>query len=71
MSILAIFAAGMTCTLKMLDFDLSIGAIAAITGIVVAYSLLAGFSFTVAIGLGLLTGIVSERSTAFWWPMLS
>jgi ribose transport system permease protein len=58
MAILAIFSAGMTCTLKMLDFDLSIGAIAAITGIVVAYSLLAGFSFTVAIGLGLLTGIV-------------
>jgi ribose transport system permease protein len=58
MAILSIFSAGMTCPLRMGDFDLSIGAIAALTGIVVAYSLIEGFSFPVAIGFGLLTGIV-------------
>jgi ribose transport system permease protein len=57
MALLSIFAAGMTCTLKMGDFDLSIGAIAAITGIVVASLLAAGYSIPVAVGLGLLTGI--------------
>ena len=58
MAILAIFSAGSTCTLKMLDFDLSIGAIAAMTGIAVAQALLAGFSLPVSVGFGLLTGIV-------------
>ena len=57
LALLSIFAAGMTCCLKMGDFDLSIGAIAAITGIVVANLLVAGFSIPVAIGLGLLVGI--------------
>jgi ribose transport system permease protein len=58
MAILSMFAAGMTCCLKMGDFDLSIGAIAAITGIVVSNLLVAGYGIPVAIGLGLLTGIV-------------
>ena len=44
--------------MKMLDFDLSIGAIVAMTGIAVAQALLAGFSLPVSVGFGLLTGIV-------------
>ena len=49
MSILAIFSAGMTCCMKMGDFDLSIGAVSAITGIVVSTALIAGYSIPVAI----------------------
>jgi len=55
-AILSIFAAGMTCCLKMGDFDLSIGAIAAITGIVVAKLLVNGSGIALAILGGLLTG---------------
>jgi len=55
-AVLSIFAAGMTCCLKMADFDLSIGAIAAITGIVVSKLLVAGFGIPLAIGAGILTG---------------
>jgi len=58
MSLLSIFSAAMTCCLKMGDFDLSIGAIASITGIVVANLLVAEYGMLVAIGSGLLTGIV-------------
>lgn len=59
LSLLSIYAAGMTCCLKMGDFDLSIGAISAMTGIVVSNLLVAGYSIPVAIGLGLLTGIAA------------
>jgi ribose transport system permease protein len=55
-AILSIFAAGMTCCLKMGDFDLSIGATATITAIVVAKLLLYGYGITVAITGGLLAG---------------
>jgi len=58
LAILSIFAAGMTCPLKMADFDLSIGAIAAITGIVVSKVLIAGYGIPIGIGCGLLTGVV-------------
>ncbi len=51
-------AAGMTCTLKMGDFDLSIGAIAALTGIVTANILLAGGGIPLAIVFGLATGLM-------------
>ena len=57
-AILSIFAAGMTCCLKMGDFDLSIGAIAAITGIVVAKMLVNGYGVPFAVMGGLLTGIL-------------
>ena len=57
-AILSIMAAGMTCTLKMGDFDLSIGAIAALTGIVTAKILLAGGSIPLAITCGLTTGLI-------------
>ncbi len=59
LSLLSIYAAGMTCCLKMGDFDLSIGAISAITGIVVSNLLVAGYSIPVAIGFGLLTGVAA------------
>ena len=57
-AILSIMAAGMTCTLKMGDFDLSIGAIAALTGIVTAKILLAGGGIPLAIASGLVTGLM-------------
>ncbi len=57
-AILSIMAAGMTCTLKMGDFDLSIGAIAALTGIVSAKILLAGGGIPLAIAFGLATGLI-------------
>jgi ribose transport system permease protein len=57
-AILSIMAAGMTCTLKMGDFDLSIGAIAALTGIVTANILLAGGGIPLAIVFGLATGLM-------------
>lgn len=56
-AILSIMAAGMTCTLKMGDFDLSIGAIAALTGIVTAKILLAGGGIPLALASGLVTGL--------------
>ncbi len=57
-AILSIFAAGMTCCMKMGDFDLSIGAISAITGIVVAKMLISGYGIPLAIASGLLTGLL-------------
>ena len=57
-AILSIMAAGMTCTLKMGDFDLSIGAIAAITGIVTAKILLSDLGIPIAIVGGLATGLI-------------
>ena len=55
-AILSIFAAGMTCCLKMGDFDLSIGATATITSIVLANMLVGGYGIPLAIIAGLLTG---------------
>lgn len=57
-AILSIFAAGMTCCLKMRDFDLSIGAIAAISGIVAAKLLTAGYSIPVSVVSGIIMGII-------------
>jgi len=58
-AILSIFAAGMTCCLKMADFDVSIGAVAAITGIVVSTMLVNDYSITMAITCGILTGVLA------------
>jgi ribose transport system permease protein len=57
-AILSVMAAGMTCTLKMGDFDLSIGAIAALTGIVTAKILLSEGGIPLAVVGGLATGLV-------------
>ena len=59
LALLSIFSAGMTCVLKMGDFDLSIGAIAAMAGIVVAELMLAGYSISLSIVAGLLVGIAA------------
>jgi len=55
-AILSIFSAGMTCCLKMGDFDLSIGATATITSIVLANLLVSGYGIPLAIIAGLLAG---------------
>lgn len=55
-AILAIFASGMTCCMKMGDFDLSIGGISAVTGIVVAKMLLSGFGVALSVLFGIFTG---------------
>jgi len=65
-AILSILAAGMTCTLKLGDFDLSIGAIAAITGIVTAKILLNGGGIPFAIICGLITGVVIGLMNGFF-----
>ncbi len=57
-AVLSLFAAGMTCCLKMGDFDMSIGPTATIAAIVVAKLLLAGYGITVAITGGILTGVL-------------
>jgi ribose transport system permease protein len=57
-AILSIFSVGMTCCLKMGDFDLSIGAIAAITGIVVAKLLVNGHGIPLSIFSGILIGVL-------------
>jgi ribose transport system permease protein len=65
LALLSIFSAGMTCVLKMGDFDLSIGAIAAMAGIVVAELMLAGYSITLSIVAGLLVGIGAGAVNGF------
>lgn len=65
-AILSIFAAGMTCCLKMGDFDLSIGAIAALTGIVVAKILVNDGGIPLAIFCGLLTGMLIGLMNGFF-----
>ena len=65
MALLAIFSAGQTCVLKMLDFDLSIGAIAAITGIIVGSLLVADCSIPVAVIAGLMVGILFGAVNGF------
>ncbi len=57
-AILCILSLGMTCCMKMGDFDLSIGATAAITGIVVATILVNGYGAPLAITCGLLIGLL-------------
>ncbi|MGA3117416.1 MAG: ABC transporter permease [Syntrophobacteraceae bacterium] len=56
-AILSIFAVGLTCCLKVGDFDLSIGGIAALTGVVVAKMLALGYCISFSIMCGLLTGL--------------
>jgi len=59
LSLLSIFAAGMTCCLKMGDFDLSIGAMGAMTGIVVGQLLSHGYSIPFSITAGLMVGLAA------------
>jgi len=55
---LAIFAVGLTCCLKVGDFDLSIGAVAALTGIVVAKMMVSGVSIPLSIIAAILVGVL-------------
>jgi ribose transport system permease protein len=64
-AILSIFSVGMTCCLKMGDFDLSIGAISAITGIVVASLLVKGYGIFLSILCGLLIGVLFGLMNGF------
>lgn len=64
-SVLAVFAAGMTCCLKMGDFDLSLGAVSAVTSIAVAKMLLAGYSIVSAITFGILIGFLAGLMNGF------
>ncbi len=65
-SILSIMAAGMTCCLKMGDFDLSIGAIAALTSVVVAKVLVANGGIPLAVLSGLGTGLLIGLLNGFF-----
>jgi ribose transport system permease protein len=55
---LAIFAVGLTCCLKVGDFDLSIGAVAALAGIVVAKMMVSGNSIPLSIIAALIAGVL-------------
>jgi ribose transport system permease protein len=68
-SILSIMAAGMTCCLKMGDFDVSIGVTAALTSVVVAEVLVANAGIPLAVlsglGVGLLIGLLNGFFVAY------
>jgi ribose transport system permease protein len=68
-SILSIMAAGMTCCLKMGDFDLSVGATAALTSVVVAKLLVANAGIPIAVlsglGVGLFIGLLNGFFVAY------
>jgi ribose transport system permease protein len=55
-AVLSLFAAGMTCCLKMGDFDMSIGPTATIAAIVAAKLLLSGYGIPTAVVAGILAG---------------
>ncbi len=55
---LAIASAGVTMVMVTGDFDLSVGAIASLVGVVVAKLMVAGVGIVPAIGIGLATGAV-------------
>lgn len=57
MSMLIVVASGMTVVMVMGDFDLSVGSMASLAGIVVAVLFAAGYPVWLAIALGLLVGV--------------
>lgn len=57
MSMLAVVASGMTIVMAMGDFDLSVGSMASLAGIVAALAFLAGGSTFAAIGVALAAGL--------------
>ncbi|WP_172122831.1 MULTISPECIES: ABC transporter permease [unclassified Devosia] len=58
MSMLIVVAAGMTIVMVMGDFDLSVGSMASLAGIVVAILFTFGVPIWAAVGIGLLVGVV-------------
>jgi ribose transport system permease protein len=59
MSMLAVVSATMTIVMAMGDFDLSVGSIASLAGVVAAMSFVRGFGVEAAIPLALLTGLAA------------
>src|SRR5271166_6583798 len=57
MSMLAVVAATMTVVMAMGDFDLSVGSMASLSGIVAALVFMSGGSAPLAIGAALLAGL--------------
>jgi ribose transport system permease protein len=57
-AVVGIFAIALTCSLKMGDFDFSIGATASLSGVLLAKLLVGGMDLPLAAALGLLAGVV-------------
>jgi ribose transport system permease protein len=58
MSMLAVVASAMTIVMAMADFDLSVGSMASLGGVVAALVFIAGGPTLIAVGLALLVGLV-------------
>jgi ribose transport system permease protein len=58
LSMLTVVAAGMTIVMVMGDFDLSVGSMASLAGIVAAVLFVAGYPVWVAVGVALLVGLL-------------
>jgi ribose transport system permease protein len=58
LSMLMVVAAGMTVVMVMGDFDLSVGSMASLAGIVAAMLFAAGYPISAAIGIALLVGLL-------------
>jgi ribose transport system permease protein len=65
MSMLAVVAAGMTGVMAMGDFDLSVGSMASLSGVVAALAFISGHSPALAIGAALATGLVGGLVNGF------
>lgn len=57
LSMLTVVAAGMTIVMVMGDFDLSVGSMASLSGIVAAVLFVAGYPVWLAVGIALLAGL--------------
>ena len=57
-SMLTVVAAGMTIVMVMGDFDLSVGSMASLAGIVVAKLFTLGYPVSAAVAVALLAGLV-------------
>lgn len=57
LSMLTVVAAGMTIVMVMGDFDLSVGSMASLSGIVAAVLFVAGYPIWAAVGIALLVGL--------------
>lgn len=65
MSMLAVVGATMTVVMAMGDFDLSVGAMASLSGVAAAAAFVAGGSLPVGIGAALLAGLVGGAINGF------
>ena len=65
MSMLAVVASGMTIVMAMGDFDLSVGSMASLAGIVAALVFLAGGSTALAVGVALSAGLAGGLINGF------